>query len=97
MEAQGTKLRLVQTRQQPPCRAQLVFAANVKRTRKVRGYTQQELADLAQLESSYISSVERGLRNITISNMERIADALGVTISDLVSESRTEERAPGRA
>jgi transcriptional regulator with XRE-family HTH domain len=49
-------------------------------------YTQQKLADLAQLEASYISSVERGVRNITICNMERIAVALGVTIRELVSE-----------
>jgi len=54
--------------------------------RKLRSYTQQKLADLAQLEASYISSVERGIRNITICNMERIAVALGVTIGDLVSE-----------
>jgi len=77
----------VETRQQPLGRAQLIFAGNVKRTRKLRGYTQQQLADLAQLESSYISSVERGVRNITICNMERIAVALGVTIRDLVSEA----------
>ncbi|WP_429248807.1 helix-turn-helix domain-containing protein [Massilia sp. UYP32] len=75
----------METRQQPLGRAQLIFAANVRRTRKLRGYTQQQLADLAQLESSYISSVERGVRNITICNMERIAVALGVTIRDLVS------------
>ena len=74
------------SQQQPSCNAQLVFGANVKKTRKLRSYTQQRLADLAQLEASYISSVERGIRNITICNMERIAMALGVTIRDLVSE-----------
>ncbi|WP_343028558.1 helix-turn-helix transcriptional regulator [Massilia sp. MP_M2] len=79
-------LCLVQNRQQTPGRAQLIFADNVKRTRKLRGYTQQQLADRAQLESSYVSSVERGIRDITICNMERIAIALDVTVRDLVSE-----------
>jgi transcriptional regulator with XRE-family HTH domain len=82
----------VPSQQQPLCRAQLTFAANVKKARKLRSYTQQELADLAQLEASYISSVERGVRNITISNMERIANALDVTIAELVSEPAQQKK-----
>lgn len=69
----------------PPCDAQRLFAANVKRTRKLRGLTQEQLAELTQLQPSYISSVERGVRNITICNIERLAHALKVTISELVS------------
>lgn len=69
----------------PPRDAQRLFAANVKRVRKLRGLTQEELAELAQLQPSYVSSVERGVRNITLSNMERLAVALKVTIAELVS------------
>ena len=69
----------------PPCDAQRLFAANVQRTRKLRGLTQEQLAELTQLQPSYISSVERGVRNITICNIERLARALKVTIAELVS------------
>lgn len=48
--------------------------------------TQEQLAELAQLQPSYVSAVERGIRNITICNMERIAKALDVKIAELMSE-----------
>lgn len=62
------------------------FAANLRETRKELGISQEKLAELAELHRTYIGSVERGERNITIDNMERLARALGVTIQSLLAE-----------
>ena len=48
--------------------------------------TQERLAERAELHPNYISSVERGERNISIRNVERIAKALQVTMAELVSQ-----------
>lgn len=54
------------------------LAANIIRLRKERGWSQEELADRAGLHRTYISGVERGVRNPTITVVARIAEALGV-------------------
>lgn len=59
-----------------------------------RGMSQEDLADRAGLHRTYIGGIERGERNVSLLNMVSIATALGVTVSDLVSEvfaSRTEK------
>ena len=61
-----------------------VFAANLRRHRVRRGLSQEALAELTGLHRTYIGSVERGERNISIDNIERIARALGVTAADLL-------------
>jgi len=58
---------------------------NVQRARRELGISQEELAFRAELHRTYISGVERGIRNPTIIVMGRIADALGVAPSDLLS------------
>ena len=68
------------------CNSPFVFAANLKRIRLEKKLTQEKLAELAELHPNYISSVERALRNISICNIERLARALGVTMSELVAE-----------
>jgi transcriptional regulator with XRE-family HTH domain len=67
------------------CDAQRLFAANMRRIRKAKELTQEKVAELAELHPNYISSVERGIRNISICNIERIANALGVTMAELVA------------
>lgn len=71
----------------PPqkCGAQKLFATNVRRIRLEKKLTQEEVAEAADLHPNYISSVERGLRNISICNIERIAIALDVTMAELVT------------
>jgi len=67
------------------CTAQRLFATNMRRLRTDRGLTQEKVAEAAGLHPNYISSVERGERNISICNIERIAIALGVSMSELVA------------
>ena len=66
------------------CDAQRLFAANMKKARLAKELTQEKLAEYAGLHTNYISSVERAKRNISICNIERIAAALGMTMSDLL-------------
>lgn len=68
------------------CGAQMLFAANMRRIRKEKALTQEKVAEAADLHVNYISSVERGERNISICNIERIAVALGVPMTALVIE-----------
>ena len=68
------------------CDAQLLFAKNMRRIRLGLEMTQERLAERAELHPNYISSVERAERNISIRNIERIANALGVTMAELVSQ-----------
>lgn len=68
------------------CEAQLLFAANMKRIRLANSLTQERLAEYAGLHANYISSVERGERNISICNIEKIAFGLGVPMPDLLSQ-----------
>lgn len=60
------------------------FARNLKIIRNSQGISQEKLADLCDLHRTYVSSVERGERNITVDNMERLAVALGVDIRELM-------------
>ena len=56
----------------------------IRSRRRARGLSQESLAALAQLDRSYMSSVERGLRNISVLNLARIAAALETTVWDLL-------------
>lgn len=60
------------------------FGHKVKTLRLEKGWTQEELARRADLHRTYIGSIERYERNISLLNLERIAKALGVDIKDLL-------------
>lgn len=62
-----------------------VFAANLRRVRKRRGFSQEALAARSGLHRTYIGSAERGERNISLRNIERLAEALGVSPTDLLT------------
>lgn len=62
------------------------LAYNVKALRKEKGLSQEELANSCGLHRTYIGSVERGERNITLSTLEVISEALEVTVIELLSK-----------
>ncbi|OQW80564.1 MAG: transcriptional regulator [Proteobacteria bacterium ST_bin14] len=60
------------------------LAANVKRLRKERGWSQEALADEAGLDRTYVSGIERVVRNPTVTVVERVAVALQCQMGDLL-------------
>lgn len=64
------------------------FALNLRKTRERLGLSQEALADAAGLHRTYVGSVERGERNISIDNIERLAAALGVSPASLLAEPK---------
>ena len=68
--------------------ARTLFATRLKEIRQSRGLSQEGLADRAGLHRTYIGSVERAERNVSIDNMERIARALEVDITELLRSDR---------
>ena len=60
-----------------------IFGKNVRTYRETRGLSQEKLAHLCGLHRTYIGSIERGERNISLGNIQKIANALQVEIIDL--------------
>ena len=56
----------------------------IRAMRRERGLSQELLAELAHIDRSYMSSIERGLRNVSVLNIARIAAALDVPVRDLL-------------
>lgn len=62
----------------------LSFGQRVRKIRKSRNYTQAKVSALTGMDVTYISSFERGERNVSLVNIYRLAKALGVTASYLI-------------
>ncbi len=71
-----------------------VFGEVVRAKREAAGFSQEKFAERAELDRTYVSGVERGVRNPTLLVITRIAAALGMTLGELfvavteASESR---------
>ncbi|KCZ53628.1 hypothetical protein HY29_16615 [Hyphomonas beringensis] len=59
------------------------FGKKLRALREEQGWSQEEFADRAGLHRTYVSAVERGVRNPTLSVLERLAKALGVSIEEV--------------
>ena len=59
----------------------IAVGKRIKELRNKLGVSQEELADIAELDRTYITSVECGKRNISIVNVEKLAHALNVSLS----------------
>ena len=64
----------------------VLFAKNVRHHRNLLGWSQEALAEASGLHRTYVGSVERCERNISIDNIQRIAESLGVFPDVLLSE-----------
>lgn len=63
-----------------------ILAENVRTFRKRQGYSQERLADLCDLHRTYIGSVERQERNVSLSTLEVLARTLGMTVPELLTK-----------
>lgn len=76
---------LSQQRQHPALTA---LGAAIRNTRIKRGITQEGLALLAEVDRSYVGRVERGDNNVAVLTLLKIAQALDVSIRDLMKEAK---------
>lgn len=65
----------------------------IKELRELKEMSQKDLAYTADLDRSYIASVENGQRNISIVNIEKIAVALGVSLNDFFNDGKFDNAA----
>ena len=68
-----------------------VFADNVKKYRKEKGYSQERFAELCGMHRTYISALECYRRSISLENIQRIADALEIETYILFLEKEEEK------
>jgi transcriptional regulator with XRE-family HTH domain len=68
-----------------PGHARQILARNLRQLRAQQGISQEALADLAGLHRTYVGSIEREERNVSIDNLERLANALSIKLVDLLS------------
>ena len=61
-----------------------IFGENVRKFRRKLNISQEELADKADLHRTYIGMIERAEKNITLINIEKIANALEISINELL-------------
>jgi transcriptional regulator with XRE-family HTH domain len=77
---------------QPRSQAHAAFGLALRRIRVDRGLSQERVAQIADLDRSFYSAVERGERNPSLTTLLRLTEALGVKVSDLAAKA--EELSP---
>lgn len=65
-----------------------ILAENIRVYRRQKGLSQEELAEICGLHRTYVGSVERCERNVTLATLEVFASALGVSVPGLLSKNR---------
>jgi transcriptional regulator with XRE-family HTH domain len=65
------------------------LAENIKKFRKEKGLSQEELAEQCGLHRTYIGSVERLERNVTLSTLEVLSETLRVTVPELLTKCKS--------
>lgn len=61
----------------------IIFGSRIRALRTARGISQEELALASNLDRTYIGGIERGERNLSLVNIEKISRALEVSLSDI--------------
>jgi len=62
----------------------VTFGRRLRELRVLKGLTQEQLASVSGLDRSYVGGVERGERNVSLLNLHRLAQALEVTLQELL-------------
>ena len=64
---------------------QVKLGNKIRSLRSDRGYSQESFADACKLHRMYMGSLERGERNLTLKTLMTVAQALGVTVAELLN------------
>lgn len=67
----------------PPSEARLKLGATIRRLRRQQKWSQEELAELCGLHPNYVGGIERGERNVSIDNIDKISRAFELRVKDL--------------
>ena len=62
----------------------IAFGKRVREVRKSKRISQEKLAEMADIDRSYMGNIERGEKNVTLKKAYEICDALGIEIQELV-------------
>jgi transcriptional regulator with XRE-family HTH domain len=62
----------------------LNFGQRVRKLRTAKGLSQEAFAALCGLDRTYISGIERGVRNVSLANIRLVANALDISLSELM-------------
>ena len=73
------------------------FGKAIRRRRRELDLSQEELAERAELHRTYVSDIERGDRNPSLENIEKLAKALNIRVSDLFISYGVEEASDNQA
>lgn len=73
----------------------LKIGQRIKELRELTNMSQKDLAYAADLDRSYIASIENGQRNVSIINIEKIATALNVTIKEFFNDAEFNKHSRG--
>lgn len=68
---------------------QVALGQTIRNLRSERGYSQESFADAVGLHRTYMGGIERGERNLGITNLGKIASTLGMPLSRLIAEAET--------
>jgi len=68
-------------------KSRVLLGQKIRRLRQTQGLSQEAFADKCGLHRTYMGAIERGERNVSIDNIEKIAAALHITISELTNFS----------
>jgi transcriptional regulator with XRE-family HTH domain len=66
-----------------------VLALNLRKFRQAKGVSQEELADRAKIDRTYVSAIERSVYSATIDVVDRLARGLGIEAADLLRRPST--------
>ena len=72
---------------EPRSAAHAAYGRALRELRAERGVSQERLAQMADLDRTYVSGIERGERNPSLTNVLKLADALGVRVSELAARA----------
>jgi transcriptional regulator with XRE-family HTH domain len=97
VSAQGSGDRAGGPSSSEPAHGRALVAVNLRRLRTGRSLSQEALADRAGIHRTYLSSVERAERNVSIDNICRLARALDVDVRELLAPARLPAREYGSA